>query len=659
MGSQGTSDSAPREARTTAGGSGVTVRAVVIAILLTVLSGLWVRQAEIVVLATQITESVPPIPALAALMLLVALNPLLAMLGRRFALTRAELLAVYCFVAVAISVLGVGVARFWLALLTAGFYFATPSNNFASLHNSFPDWLVIKDPRVIHDLYVRSPTGTVPWGAWAIPLLVWTAFFLALWVCMWCLMLLVRHRWVDAERLTFPIVELPLEITATAGQKSQPRFLRDPLMWAGFGLAALYNLSNILNALVPSLPAPGKGLNLNPYLEQPPWNSLQPFDLWYRPELIGFGFLVPSEILFSMWFFYLLSKAEALLAVQYAYDIPGIPFEQEQSIGAFLLLGIWLLWQARGDIARSLRSLWRPHDRQPGEPEPMRWAAAGFFGSLAFLIWFCAQAGMATWAATAYLGIVLITALVCARIRAEAGVPLIWLFPFYMQKKILLYTLGTAPFLIGGPATLTIFALLTFLSRGYYPSLIGYQIEGLKIADETRMSRARMGWLLALAVVVGFGVAFYFHLAPYYLHGAQNLRGGIWGTGMAIQEYTDVITAQSTPQHPDLYRTLASFVGAAITALLLLLRRTFVGFPLHPTGYAVATAYGALVWWPFFLTWLAKWMVLRWGGMQMYRRAIPFFLGFALGHFFIAGVVWGFLGALWEEGAQAYPVWFG
>jgi len=659
-------DEAPRAFEGAPHGPGVTVRAILIALVLTVLSGIWVRQAEIVVLATQITESVPPIPALAALLLLVALNPLLAMLGRRFALTRGELLAIYCFIAVAISVLGVGVARFWLALLTACFYFATPSNRFATLHDSFPDWLVVKDPRAIHDLYVRSPTGQVPWSVWAVPLLVWTAFFLALWLCMWCLILLVRQRWVDAERLTFPIVELPLEITATAGQRSQPRFLRDPLMWAGFGLAALYNVWNIVHALAPSIPAPGKELDLNPYLESPPWNSLQPFDLWYRPELIGFGFLVPSEILFSMWFFYLLSKVEALLAVQYAYDIPGIPFEQEQSIGAFLLLGVWLLWQARGDVAASLRSVLRIFDRRLPDPasriqnpESEGWAAVGFLASLAFLVWFCAKAGMATWAAMAYLGVVLLTALVCARIRAEAGVPLIWLFPFYMQKKVLLYTLGTAPFLLGGPSTLVIFALLTFLSRGYFPSLIGYQIESLKIADEARMSRARMGWLAALAVVVGFGVAFYFHLAPYYLHGGQNLRGGIWGSDMAIQEYTDVITAQNTPLRPDLYRTIASFAGAALTALLLLLRRSFVGFPLHPTGYAVATAYGSLVWWPFFVTWLLKWAILKWGGMRSYRRAIPFFLGFALGHFFVAGAVWGFLGALWEEGAQAYPVWFG
>jgi hypothetical protein len=266
---------------------------------------------------------------------------------------------------------------------------------------------------------------------------------------------------------------------------------------------------------------------------------------------------------------------------------------------------------------------------------------------------------MAGWAAGAYLLIVLVTALVIARIRAQAGVPLVWLFPFYQQKKILLFVLGTAPFLSSGAATLTIFALLTFLARGYFPSLIGYQIESLKVASEARISRRQICQIILVAALVGFVVAYYFHLTPYYRHGAQNLRDGIWGTWMARQEYTDVVSAHGTAVRPDIFRTAASVAGAIIAAGLLLLQRTFMGFPLHPVGYAVATAYGSLVWWPFFLTWLAKVLILRWGGMRVYRRAVPMFLGFALGHFFVAGAVWGLLGALWPEGAQSYPVWFG
>ncbi len=635
----------------------VTARSVLIAIVLTVACGVWVRQAEIVVLSTQITESVPPIPAIAVLMALVLLNPLLRRAAARLALTRAEMLTIYCFIAIAITMLGVGVARFWLSLITAPFYFATASNDFASLWPAFPNWLVVKDPKAIHDLYVRSPTGAVPWRLWLVPMAAWTAFFLALWVCMLCMMLLVRRRWIHEERLTFPIVELPLEITAASGRQSAPAFLRDPWMWGGFALAAVYNVINMLQGMFPGMPAPGKLLDLSPMLENSNFKVLQPLELWYRPELIGFGFLVPSEILFSMWFFFVVSKAEALLASAYAFDIPGAPFEQQQSIGAFLLLGVWSLWQVRADIARSLRSLWRPAERVEGIP---RWALPGLVGSFVFLCWFCIAAGMKPWVPVAYLAIVLLTALVVARIRAAAGVPLIWLFPFYQQKKILLYTLGVAPFLGGKiPTTLVIFAMLTVLARGYFPSAIGYQIESLKIAEEARIGRRQICAVMVLACLVGLVVAYYYHLDPYYRYGAQNLRGGIWGTWLSIPEYTDVVNAPTAPALPDLYRTGASIFGALLAAALLLLRSAFVSFPLHPVGYAVATAFGGTVWWSFFLTWIAKTAILRWGGMPLYRRAVPAFLGFALGHFFVAGAVWGLIGAWWQEGAQAYPVWFG
>ncbi|MDW8206393.1 MAG: DUF6785 family protein [Chloroherpetonaceae bacterium] len=636
---------------------GFTWRAAVLAIALTIACGFWVRQAEIVVLATQITESVPPVPALAVLLALVALNPLLLRVGRRLALSRGELLAIYCFVGVAVSILGVGVVRFWLSLLTAPFYFASDANRFATLHASIPDWLAVKDAGAIHDLYVRNPSGEVPWQVWWQPLLAWTVFFSVLWACMLCMLLLVQRRWIHAERLSFPIVTLPLEITASAGRRDQPRFFRDRVMWAGFALAALYNLLNILNALHPSVPAPGRFYDLTPALQSPHLKSLGDVRLWYRPDLIGFGFLVPSEILFSIWFFYLLGRLEALLMARQALDLPGAPFEQEQSIGAFLLMGVWLLWQARQDITAALFGT--GHARPPADAVAPRWAAWGFLGSLIFLCGFCVLAGMAAWVALAYLSVVLLVALVCARIRAEAGVPLIWLFPFYQQKKFLLFTLGMAPFAAAGLSTMVLFAMLTFLARGYFPSLIGYQIEGLKIAAEACLSRRRTIALLLLAVPIGLLVACYVHLTTYYHLGAQNLRGGIWGTSMSIQEYTEVVAAQSAPARPDPVRTLAAGAGAAVAGGLLFLRNQCVGFPLHPIGYAVATAYGSLAWWPFLLVWLCKCAILRLGGLGLYRRAVPFFLGFALGHFFVAGVAWGLLGAFWEEGARAYPVWFG
>jgi hypothetical protein len=71
------------------------------------------------------------------------------------------------------------------------------------------------------------------------------------------------------------------------------------------------------------------------------------------------------------------------------------------------------------------------------------------------------------------------------------------------------------------------------------------------------------------------------------------------------------------------------------------LRRRF-----HPAGFALAHAFLALtwVWFPMFIGWAAKAIILRFGGMKQYRAGIPFFLGLILGDIVI-GVVWSLIGA--------------
>jgi hypothetical protein len=240
-------------------------------------------------------------------------------------------------------------------------------------------------------------------------------------------------------------------------------------------------------------------------------------------------------------------------------------------------------------------------------------------------------------------------------------VPLIWLFPFYQQKKVLLYLLGPAAFLSGTlPGTITIFALLAFLSRGYFPALIGYQAESFKIARQAGMNPRHMAILMILALVVGLAVAYNAHLVPYYRDGAQYLpRGSIWGATIADEEYRAAAAPATALQRRDPYRIAATVWGVLLAGLLAYGRRALLGFPFHPVGFAVATSYGILLGPSFFVVWLIKGAILRYGGLRLYRRTVPFFLGLALGHLFTAGVIWGLMGAYGGPSFGAYAVWFG
>jgi hypothetical protein len=113
--------------------------------------------------------------------------------------------------------------------------------------------------------------------------------------------------------------------------------------------------------------------------------------------------------------------------------------------------------------------------------------------------------------------------------------------------------------------------------------------------------------------------------------------------------------AQRPPDEP---RTVAAAFGALVVTALVILRTYFLRFPLHPLGYAMVGAYGGPLWGPFLMVWIVKSVILRLGGMRAYRRGIPFFLGLVIGHFFLAGLVWGWLSII-NEMYRRYVVFFG
>ena len=60
------------------------------------------------------------------------------------------------------------------------------------------------------------------------------------------------------------------------------------------------------------------------------------------------------------------------------------------------------------------------------------------------------------------------------------------------------------------------------------------------------------------------------------------------------------------------------------------------------------------LWFPIFLSWLAKATVLKIGGVKLYRQAVPFFLGLILGDYTL-GCIWSLIGLVLKM--PTYIVW--
>jgi len=112
--------------------------------------------------------------------------------------------------------------------------------------------------------------------------------------------------------------------------------------------------------------------------------------------------------------------------------------------------------------------------------------------------------------------------MVYGRLRAETGVPILWAFPYGQQHKVLWNFLGQGAIVprTGDLRSPTIFAMMGFLSRGFFPTVSGYQIEGLHLAERTGVTARKMIVTLLIgfiALLAGFVTA-----AIWYARGVSQ-----------------------------------------------------------------------------------------------------------------------------------------
>jgi len=644
-----------------------TLRAFLLGTILLFPIVLWIRQVELITFTCQITESIPPIPALAVLLLFAMLRSLMSKVGKRFPLTPGEQGTIFFFVALGCVMSAVGVTQAFLPYLTVPFYFASPENNYDIILRHLPPWFGPKDPEAIREFFEGSEAGSIPWAVWLKPLGLWTIFFLLYWGALTCLWSVMRKQWVERERLSFPLLWIPLSIIKEESpQPGQPPFFKDPLMWLGFSVSVIYNLLNILKTFNPAVPAPGSFYPIGTLFTERPWNAMAGLQMWHRPELVGLGYLVSTEILFSVWFFFLLHNLVAVAGRAIGWEPPGFPFRGEQGIGAYFAVALFLLWVARRHLRDVLRkALFGAKDVDDStEPLPYRVAVFGFLLCVGGLLLWFKLAGMALWVGIFFLGLLWTVLLGYARIRAETGTPSIWARPHTQLREFPFYTFGSDAFKVGGSyKTLSVWTHHFFLVHGgFFDQSMVYQLEAFKLADELGVPRRKMVLTGFLALIVGLALAYWMFLTTYYEYGANVLAGGqksVTG-GVRImyckQSYDMLSGFVDNPRPPDLARNIATGVGFIVASFLIAVRVILLRSPFHPLGYIMASVIGHQLWWAFFMAWFMKTLILRLGGVRLYRRFIPAFLGLAIGHFFSAGIVWGSIATLWP--GAIYIVWF-
>ncbi len=645
--------------------SEITPRAVLLGLLLTVLNVIWVTQVEVryyILDGSSLPLFITPI---FLLLVLVAGNALARLFpgGGGRALRQEELLVAYLMAVISNTFAGHDMLQNLFGQITHPYYFA-PQNDWQEIFIArLPAFLFVSDPESLKFWYrgnVPPQTAAGYFVHWSVPLALWGVFFLVLVFLFVCITVIVRKAWTENEKLSFPVIQLPLVMTEPGGA-----FFKNRVMWAGFSAAFAVGLVNGMHQLFPQMPENQwiKLYDVGQYFTQPPWNAIRTYGMQTSlyPFAIGLSYLIPLDLAFSCWFSYLLARAYFVFGRASGLDGPsagqGWPYLKEISAGAWIGVAGAILWANRRYLAYAFDRAFGTRqsggygfqtEDDPVEDRRYRFAFIGVAFGAAFLLAWGYLLGIAVWASVAFFGIFFALSLAITRVRAEFGTP--HEIVFVKPADILVTLLGTRAI---GDASLIGMQSMYWFNRGYRCHPMPNFLEGFKISENRRMPFAPLLGVFALAAVASLVTTFAANYFTTYSAGAQAKAIGykMWVGQEAFGQLAGWLKSGQRPAEQSFWFFLG---GLVLVGLFAYLRQEFLWWPLHPTGFALGISYAMnYFWFCVFVAWLAKLCITRYGGMEAHKRALPFFLGLVLGDYTV-GAIWSLFG-LWL-GTPTYKI---
>lgn len=582
------------------------------------------------------------------LTLLIAINSLIKRVWPKACLTTAEMLLIYSMVTLAAALAGHDMMPTVVAFMSYPYraVVTNPVWNDTFLPH-LPKWLHVSNPEVIKPLYEGESSLYIHghWTYWIIPGLAWAGFFAVLVWTMMCINVLVRKHWLEHERLTFPIVQLPLAMTEPKGT-----LWRNRLFWIGFAICFGIELVNGLSVYWPAIPQfnlTERDHNLLQNVTSKPWSAAGWLPYTFYPFVIGIGYLLPTDLCFSVWFFFLTWKVQKIIACILGMEVGfDDPYIRHQEAGGAIAIVIMLLLTSRSYLKQIWLKIVGADNTIDDSREPLsyRSAALGAIAGLVILATFMRAIGMSPVITLVAFALYFILATVVTRIRAELGPP-VHDMPF-TPDYLITSAVGTGRLSNGDILGLGYFHAFHGAYRAH-PMPIG--LEGMKMAASTHSDQKKMFWGLVTAAAVGAisTVWAYLHLAYKYGLDRKWNYGAAWGWTITKLMHNWWMRGQDVAS-PDWSANFAMLAGFIFCLLLGIARMKVISFPFHPIGYVISGTYQAhLVWLPLLIAWLVKVNILRYGGLQVYRSALPLFFGLIVGELTM-GCLWGIIGMLFH-----------
>jgi hypothetical protein len=601
------------------------------------------------------------------LVLTLVVNVALRLVRRSWALRQPELMLVWCMMTVSSTVVASGLMRYWFSLVASPGYYAARSDLELEKHvlKALPADLVLsKDPRsiAVRRFFEGPPVGEEPrtfWRLWLRPIAAWSVFIIAFYLATFFGGGMLRKQWVESERLIFPLARVPLELTEESdSSRLAPALLSNGPFLLGVALTLVFAFIRVSPVLTGKESGWIPRVNMQAIISGTPVEGLSLSMAYFYPIAVGFAFLVPADVALSIWLFFLFSRVELLTGSWLGTPLLGTygPFMAWQQAGAFIVFSLMLLWMTRRHLCTVFRKavgLDRSAD-DSAEPISYRLAFWGLVAAVAVMVaWFAyyfspaaaegttslmgrvRQAGSGVVAAFLVLALVLVVALVHARLVAQGGVfftQQTWYPPELLQGF-------AGGHLFSAPAAVVARMQNAILTSDAREILSGHAMNALRISSVLQERRRWFLPAMVAALLVSMVVCAASTLRVYYGKGGLNTPNRYGMVNLPVSTFRAAHLAIEDPSGSVKPQYGAFALGTAIMFVLTALRARFYWWPVHSLGFLMASTYPAHhLWLSFMLGWLTKSLILKYGGGGTLRKARGFFLGAIIGESFAIGV---------------------
>lgn len=593
----------------------------------------------------------------------------------RLAFGRGELGVALCMMLISCVMPSSGLMRYLPSQLVTPWYHAGSNSDYANVlkEANVPDWLLPEfssdsvtgrsnDPIVkyywqrvqVENDTVAEHFMAVPWAAWARPMFVWGILVAMVVGAMLCLSVVFRRQWVENERLPYPLANVYLSVI----EEPRPGTMFNALFssvwfWIAAVVVFLIHGFNAMATYYPRIwpPVPISfafwGIYGDPPLSYTDW-GFKAATLYFC--MVGIVYFLQSNVAFSLWFTFILVQVTRMFYGSYQAELTQ-GMQQDQNLGAALMFAATVVYIGRHQLLLVAKQMFRRPGPDEAQGRYLPYFVAGWgllLCTLGMLAWLMA-AGVTLFGAMMIVGMAGVLYLVIARVVAETGlmfvqvnVPIFrpWvLLAQSMPETMALKTTATSFFFTGWISSIFV--------HDQRESLSGFMPQALRVADGAAYERERT-WkrvlpftaVLVLALVLGYVVSGASMLYTEYTYGATLDRkqstpingyaadGAV--KGQVLDPTKDYLAKGGPSENHNRWAHVG--IGAGITGALSAMRLRFANWPLHPIGYILVFAYPMQkIWFSIMVGWLAKVLIVRFGGASMYRSAKPLFVGLIIG----------------------------